>query len=111
MNIKMKGLEDRIINDMEKAMDERGFCTQEYNTRSIIQAMEETNKKLLADVIDTTTTTTRNMTTGIRQQMNYLTFVEEDSYQVDKIAVTDEEKRVRGSMKYLWEMSKKENSL
>ena len=92
MNIKMKGLEDRIISDMEKAMDERGFCTQEYNTQSMIKATEDHSKKLVADMLSTTTTTMRSISDKTRNQMNYLNFVKEDDFQLDDIAKTVEEK-------------------
>ena len=93
MNIKMQALQGNIFGDLEKAMDERGFCTQEYNIQSIIKAMEEQSKKLLADVLATTTATPINMTTETRQEMNYLNFVEEDGYKLDEIAESNEEKR------------------
>ena len=95
LNMKMQDLHTGIVDDLEKAMDERGFCTQEYNTQCIIKAMEEQSKKLVADVLATTTTVTRNISEETRNQRNYLNFVEEDNYELDEIAETLEEKEVK----------------
>ena len=66
LNMKMKDLHTGIVHDLEKSMDERGFCTQEYNTQCIIKATEEQSKKLVADPLAPTTTLARNISEETR---------------------------------------------